>query len=202
MEKKMSPGKNKHPDDSEKFKKKSVKKSEPDEKENVKEAQDPLPENDSPKDGEPEGTDLMQTLKAEIEELKSSRLRQMAEFDNFKKRVSKEKAEVYGYAAACVIETLLPALDNLERALGAASEESELKKGLEMVLAQINDIFGKLGVTEIDCKDQIFDPELHNAAARKEDENYGDNTICEVLQKGYKYNDKVIRHAMVIVANP
>ena len=93
-------------------------------------------------------------------------------------------------------------LDNLERALDAEKEDSSMKKGVEMIATQFKEVMAKMDVHEINALNQPFDPELHNAVNQVQDENYGENTICQVFQKGYQMGDKVIRHAMVVVANP
>jgi len=185
--------------------KKKTKKSE----ENPKTVEKPDDENelteeidDWEEDKNWEGVDLIESLQNEINDLKDSKLRQMAEFDNFRKRFTREKLELYGNAVSDTVLSFLPALDNLERAVQSETEESGLKKGLTMVLSQFKDIFESLQIKEIECENKPFDPEIHNAAGQREDENFESNTVCEVLQKGYMYKEKVIRHPMVIVANP
>ncbi len=125
-------------------------------------------------------------------------LRMMAEYDNFRRRSAKEKDGIYADAFADCISDLLPILDNLERAAGCDQAEA-LKKGLEMTAKAFADALEKMGVTEIETKE--FDPNLHNAVMHIEDENLGDSEIVEVFQKGYTKGDKVIRYAMVKVAN-
>lgn len=141
-------------------------------------------------------------LKAENEELKNKVLRQMAEFDNFKKRTAKEKDEIYTFAKSNCVETILGVIDNFERALSTECADETFKKGVEMIFNQFKDTLTKLGVEEIEALNQPFNPELHNAVNQVEDENFGENTVCQVFQKGYKIGDKVIRHSMVVVANP
>ena len=125
-------------------------------------------------------------------------LRMMAEYDNFRKRSAKEKEGVYADAYADCIGNILPILDNLSRA--AASENYEaVKKGLEMTNKAFEDALSKMGITEIETK--TFDPNLHNAVMHIEDDAYGEGEIVEVFQKGYRKGDKIIRYAMVKVAN-
>ena len=125
-------------------------------------------------------------------------LRMMAEYDNFRKRSAKEKEGVYADAYADCISALLPILDNLERASKSDNLEA-VKKGLEMTVKAFSDALDKMGVTEVAT--ETFDPNLHNAVMHVEDETYGDGQIIEVFQKGYVKGDKVIRYAMVSVAN-
>ena len=125
-------------------------------------------------------------------------LRMMAEYDNFRKRTAKEKEGVYADAYADCIANLLPILDNLERAEKCDNLEG-LKKGLEMTVKAFDDALSKMGITEIETK--TFDPNLHNAVMHVEDETLGESEIVEVFQKGYAKGEKVIRYAMVKVAN-
>jgi molecular chaperone GrpE len=127
-----------------------------------------------------------------------------ADFDNYRKRNKAVVAESYDTASMDVIGAFLPVLDNLERALDSANKSSSsesIAKGIEMVIKQFNDILKKLGVEEIEALGKTFDPELHNAVMRADvEEGVEENTVVEVLQKGYKYKDKVIRCSMVKVA--
>ncbi len=125
-------------------------------------------------------------------------LRMMAEYDNFRKRSAKEKESVYADAYADCIANILPILDNLERASHSDNLEA-VKKGLEMTAKAFEDALAKMGITEIETK--TFDPNLHNAVMHVEDETLGESEIVEVFQKGYAKGDKVIRYAMVKVAN-
>lgn len=128
--------------------------------------------------------------------------RAMAEFDNFRKRTSKEKASMYDDGVRDTIEKLLPVVDNLERAvLTAEDKENPFVKGVIMVLKQFKEIFSSMDVFEIPAMGEKFDPNLHSAVSHIEDENFGENEICVEMMKGYKYKDKVIRHSMVQVAN-
>lgn len=131
--------------------------------------------------------------------------RSMAEFDNFKKRTQKEKDAIYLDAVAGTVEKLLPVLDNCERAAEATAAETEAEKqmqeGVLMIVRQVQEVFEKLGVTEIPAVGEAFDPNLHNAVMHVEDESIGENTVVEVFQKGYQLKERVIRHSMVKVAN-
>ena len=149
-----------------------------------------------------EEDDQINRLKEENEELKNKVLRQMAEFDNFKKRTSREKDELYSYAKADCVSALLGVVDNFERALETECADSQFKQGVEMIFTQMKDTLKKLGVEEIEALNQTFDPEYHNAVNQVEDKNFGENVVCQVFQKGYKLGNKVIRHSMVVVANP
>ena len=125
-------------------------------------------------------------------------LRMMAEYDNFRKRSAKEKESVYADAYADCIGNILPILDNLSRAAGSDNFEA-VKKGLEMTEKAFTDALEKMGITEVETK--TFDPNLHNAVMHVEDETKADGEIVEVFQKGYRKGDKIIRYAMVKVAN-
>ena len=140
-------------------------------------------------------------LRAKLDELNDTYMRMLAEYDNFRKRTAKERDEIYGTAYADAASQLLPIIDNLERAV-AYSEGESLKKGVDMVLSQAIDAFGKMGITEIPAKPgDSFDPELHNAVMHIDDEAFGENEISKVLQKGWKKGDRIIRHTLVEVAN-
>ena len=138
-------------------------------------------------------------LEEELKKEKDNYMRLFAEFDNFRKRTSREKTEAYGDSAAKTIGAILPALDNFERALDAPCEDENFKKGVEMIFTQLNSILEKLGVTEIAALGAPFDPNFHNAIKQVESEGAESDTVCEVFQKGYKLGDRVIRTAMVAV---
>lgn len=129
--------------------------------------------------------------------------RTAAEFDNYKKRTQKEKEALSLDASIDTISSLLPVVDNLERALKAAEEmeANPLKEGVEMVMRQLNECLGKLGVEPISAVGNSFDPELHNAVMHVTDEEQGENVVLEEFQKGYVMKGKVVRHSMVKVAN-
>ncbi len=139
-----------------------------------------------------------------IEELTDRLTRQMAEFDNFRKRTEKEKSQMYEIGAKDIIEKMLPVVDNFERGLDAVKEEDKedpFIQGMEMVYKQLMTVLGELGVKPIEAVGKEFDPNLHNAVMHVEDENFGENIIAEEFQKGYMYRDSVVRHSMVKVAN-
>ena len=130
-----------------------------------------------------------------------SYLRLAADYDNFRKRTIKEKEASYGHGKADAVEKLLPVYDNLERALNQPTEDAAYKKGVEMTFNQLISIFNSLGVEVFGNVGDEFDPNLHNAVMHTEDENFGENVICQVFQKGFKLGDKIVRFAMVQVAN-
>ena len=132
---------------------------------------------------------------------RDAHLRVAAEFDNFRKRTIKEKEASYGNGKADAVEKLLPVYDNLERALNQPTEDEAFKKGVEMTMNQLVGIFSGLGVEIFGNVGEEFDPNFHNAVMHLEDENFGENTICQVFQKGFKLGEKIIRFAMVQVAN-
>ncbi len=140
----------------------------------------------------------LEEKEAAMKECEDKYLRMMAEYDNFRKRSAKEREGVYADAYADCIANLLPILDNLERASGSDNLEA-VKKGLEMTGKAFGDALEKMGVAEVETK--VFDPNLHNAVMHIEDEALGESEIVEVFQKGYVKGDKVIRYAMVKVAN-
>ena len=130
-----------------------------------------------------------------------SYLRLAAEYDNYRKRTLKEKEQSYGNGKADAVEKLLPVYDNLERALNQATEDEAYKKGVEMTMNQLVSIFTTLGVEIFGAPGDTFDPNLHNAVMHTEDESVEENTITQVFQKGFKMGDKIVRFAMVQVAN-
>lgn len=151
-------------------------------------------------------TELLREKEAALAELADKYMRLAAEYDNFRRRSQKEKEALFGEAVAEVIKVWLPVIDNLDRAEFAAekyeSEEAgKLAAGISMIQKQVDEVLEKLGVEEIDCCDKPFDPELHDAVMHIEDENHGPSTVVEVLRKGYRRQDRIIRHVMVKVAN-
>ena len=157
------------------------------------------PEEESPKD------DLQAQLDKANEELKKQKellLRTAAEYDNYRKRTEREKLALYSDATSAAVTEFLPVADNLERALEQKDCSMEdLRKGVEMVQTQMKSALKKLGVIEMGEIGDPFNPDLHNAVSHVDDETAGENTITQVFQKGYKIDDKVVRHAMVQVAN-
>ncbi len=143
----------------------------------------------------------IEELKAELN-LKSDQLmRTAAEFDNFKKRTEREKASVAEFAKAGLIKQLLPIIDNIDRASAADRESADYIKGIEMIVKQFESVVSNLNIEEIAKAGDSFDPNYHEAVMHIEDESVGENTVVEVLQKGYKIGSTVIRAAMVKVAN-
>ena len=128
-------------------------------------------------------------------------LRLAAEYDNYRKRTAREKENLWTDAKSDTIQAFLPVYDNLERALKQETADEAFKKGVEMTMNQLKEVFAKLGVTEIDAQGKPFDPNLHNAVMHIEDENLGENTVAQVFQAGFMLGEKVIRFAMVQVAN-
>ncbi len=143
----------------------------------------------------------IEELEKEQAALNDRYLRVCAEYDNFRKRSQKEKDALYGDIKANTVSCFLPVYDNLERALKQGTEDEAYRKGVEMIMTQFNTTLEKMGVTAIDCLGEKFDPALHNAVMHVDDEEKGENEIVEVFQKGFKLGDKVIRFAMVKVAN-
>ena len=138
----------------------------------------------------------------QLESVKDQFVRLTAEYDNYRKRTTKEKDNIYQDAKADTIKEFLAVYDNLERAMATeGDEDSPHKKGLEMIFHQYQEILKKLGVTEIEAKGQPFDPEKHNAVMHIDDESWGENVVAQVFQAGFMLGDKVIRHAIVQVAN-
>ena len=130
-----------------------------------------------------------------------SYLRLAADYDNFRKRSQKEKEQSYGNGKADAVEKLLPVYDNLERALNQETVDEAYKKGVEMTMTQLVSIFSGLGVEIFGEVGDTFDPNIHNAVMHTEDENVAENTITQVFQKGFKLGEKIVRFAMVQVAN-
>lgn len=139
-----------------------------------------------------------------IEDLSDKLLRQMAEFDNFRKRTEKEKSAMYEIGAKDIIEKLLPVVDNFERGFLSVAEEEKgdaFVTGMEMVYKQMMTMLEGVGVKPIEAVGQEFNPDLHNAVMHVEDDTVGDNMVVEEFQKGYTYRDSVVRYSMVKVAN-
>ena len=140
-------------------------------------------------------------LEQQIEDLTDRLKRNMAEFDNFRKRTEKEKSSMYIIGAKDIIEKILPVVDNFERGLAQATEGDPFAEGMEKIYRQLTTTLESLGVEPIEAVDKEFNPDLHNAVMHVEDESVGDNIIVEELQKGYTYKGFVVRHSMVKVAN-
>lgn len=137
-------------------------------------------------------------LAEELSQEKDKYLRLAAEYDNFRRRSQKEKEQIYADSYADIIEQLLPIIDNFEMARNF-SDGDKLAEGVKMILTQASEVFEKMGVAEIETK--VFDPNVHNAVMHIDDDSYGEGEIVEVFRKGYRRGDKIIRYAMVKVAN-
>ena len=136
----------------------------------------------------------------ELAELNDRFLRLAAEYDNYRRRTAQEQERIYGDAYAAALSAMFPVVDNLERAAQYSDGES-VAKGVTMILKSVEETLQKLGVTEIEAMGKTFDPEYHNAVLHVDDEAFGESEIVEVLQKGYMKGDRVLRYAMVKVAN-
>ena len=145
--------------------------------------------------------ELIDNQKKELEEKDDRLKRLMAEFDNFKKRSSKEREGLYNSLVSDIFTSLLPVIDNLEKAVKVETKDSNYKQGVEMELKQFKDVLTANGVKEIDTIGKTFDPELHEAVGSVVDENLGEKEIKEEYRKGYIIDGKVIRHSLVVVAN-
>jgi len=139
--------------------------------------------------------------KDEIEEKEDRIKRLMAEFENFKKRSDKERTNLYNSVMGDVVTSLLPVLDNLEKAAKVETKDEQYKNGVEMVLNQFKDVLKANGVKEIETVGKKFDPSIHEAVSLVQDENLGEKEIKEEFRKGYMIGDKVLRHSLVVVAN-
>ena len=165
-------------------------------------------EEDAPQDKEKKGffgkkKEKKDAKDTQIEDLTDRLKRQMAEFENFRKRTEKEKSTMYEMGARDMIERILPVVDNFERGLTSVPEEGEkaFAEGMEMIYKQLMKVLEECGVKAIEAVGQPFDPDFHNAVLHIEDESLGENIVAQELQKGYMYRDTVIRHSMVQVAN-
>ena len=179
------------------------------EKEAAEEAAEPTEETE----GSEEGSGFMKKFgrknkkdkkDEKIEELTDRLTRQMAEFDNFRKRTEKEKSQMYEVGAKDIIEKILPVVDNFERGLDAVKEEEKddpFVQGMEKVYKHLMTTLEEIEVKPIEAVGKEFDPNLHNAVMHVEDENFGENIVAEEFQKGYTYRDSIVRHSMVKVAN-
>lgn len=143
----------------------------------------------------------LESLKNQTAQQEDKYLRLAAEYDNYRKRTAKEKGSLWTDVKADTAAAFLPVYDNLERALKQTTADEAYKKGVEMTMTQLKEVLSKLGITEIPALGQPFDPNLHNAVMHIEDESLGENTVAEVFQAGFQCGEKVIRFAMVKVAN-
>lgn len=168
--------------------------------EKVEEKSDSKKEKKSKKESKKE-SEIKEAAEKLINAEKEKYLRLCAEYDNYRKRSQKERESLYADIKADTLLKFLPVYDNLERALAQPTADEAYRKGVEMIMTQFNTTLEKLGIKEIEAKGQTFDPNIHNAVMHIEDESFGENEVVEVFQKGFKLNDKVIRFAMVKVAN-
>ena len=143
----------------------------------------------------------IESQKVQIDETEDRLKRVAAEFDNYKKRSSKERDGLYNSLISDIVSNFLPILDNLEKAVEAETKDEEYKKGIELVLKQFKDVLAAKGVTEIETIGKTFDPELHEAVSSVQDSTKGEKEIVQEYRKGYMIGNRVIRHSMVIVAN-
>lgn len=149
-----------------------------------------------------EEAEKLEQLAKDLESLKDQHLRLAAEYDNYRKRTAKEKEQIYSDAKIATVKEFLAVYDNLERAVAQeGDDDSPHKKGMEMIFHQFEEILTKMGVEKIDAVGQPFDPEKHSAVMHIEDENLGENTVAEVFQQGFTLSGKVLRFAVVKVAN-
>ena len=186
---------------------------EQDTEETVEEAAEEAAEPTEETEGSEEGSGFMKKFgrknkkdkkDEKIEELTDRLTRQMAEFDNFRKRTEKEKSQMYEIGAKDIIEKILPVVDNFERGIAAVPEEEKsnpFAEGMEKIYKQLMTTLEEIGVKPIEAVGQEFDPDFHNAVMHVEDEGLGENIIAEEFQKGYMYRESVVRHSMVKVAN-
>ena len=185
--------------------------SQPDPEQETKSAPEPETEEKSEKTAQKkkekytftrEQVEQMELAAKQLESVKDQFIRQTAEYENYRKRTTKEKEGIYQDAKADTIKEFLAVYDNLERASAAGGgEDSPHKKGLDMIFQQYKEILAKLGVEEIEAQGQPFDPEWMNAVMHVENDSFGENTVAQVFQAGFRMGDKVIRHAIVQVAN-
>ena len=167
------------------------------------ETEEKQPENkeEAKEEQKPEEQPAEEKKPADYAALNDRYLRLCAEYDNFRKRSQKEKDALYGDVRANTLREFLPVYDNLVRALAQPTEDEAYKKGVEMIMAQFKATMEKLGVSEMDCLGKTFDPAFHNAVMHVDDPEKGDNEIVEVFQQGFVMGEKIVRHAMVKVAN-
>ncbi len=176
-------------------------------KENIEEI-DKINENSQEETDEANNDEYITKLKDDLSEQRKKAdeyfdhlKRNMAEFDNFKKRMAKEKESMYATIVCDFLAELLPIMDNFEKAMQATTTDESFKSGIEMIYNSLNDTLKKAGLEEIEAIGKEFDPNFHEAVMHIEDEKYGEKEVVEVFRKGYKLGEKVIRHSMVKVAN-
>ena len=173
--------------------------------ENINQAQEPVEEILEEEVVTEEAADPLQAeveaLKAQLAQQEDKYLRLAAEYENYRRRTTREKEAIWSDAKGDAASAFLPVYDNLERALKQETADEAYKKGVEMTMNQLKTVLEKLGITEIPAKGQTFDPNLHNAVMHIENEELGENVVSEVFQAGFQLGEKVIRFAMVQVAN-
>ena len=170
------------------------------EKELTPETEEEVKAQDTPEETPPEPTELEKAEAAYAAE-HDKYLRLAAEYDNFRKRTAKEKEALFGDATAATISAFLAVYDNMERACATPTEDENYKKGVELIFAELCKVLENLKVETIAPQGEAFDPNFHSAVMHEENENFGENTVSEVFQKGMKLGDRVIRPAIVKVAN-
>ena len=167
-------------------------------------SENPAEENTDQTDNSNECDDIsakISELESKLNDSEDKYLRLFAEYDNFRKRTSKEKIEAFGNATAKCVENILPVMDSFERAIIAECTDEAYKNGMNMIFNQFKSVLDKLDVKEVPALGEDFDPNLHNAVTKVDSEDFESGKICQVYQKGYKIGDKLIRPAMVVVAN-
>ncbi len=153
----------------------------------------------SGKEGDGEGSELTR-LQAEASEMRDLAQRKQAEFENYRKRMERERLDLARYAGADVIKEVLPVLDNLERALGAGGSDAQLRDGVAIIHRQLQEILTRLGLAEVESQGKVFDPHVHEAVSQDETEEHPEGTVLNVFQKGYLFKNRLVRPAMVSVA--
>ncbi|MGN0676736.1 MAG: nucleotide exchange factor GrpE [Ruminococcus sp.] len=174
----------------------------PDVQEDISE--NPAEDNTDQNDNSNECDDIsakISELESKLNDSEDKYLRLFAEYDNFRKRTSKEKIEAFGNATAKCVENILPVIDSFERAIIAECSDEAYKNGMTMIFNQFKSVLDKLDVKEVPALGEDFDPNLHNAVTKVDSEDFESGKICQVYQKGYKIGDRLIRPAMVVVAN-
>ena len=180
-----------------------TKKTEKDQKTHIPESEN-IPEDEQLKEEKTEEKQKEETCEEvkEDEDLNTKYLRLMADFQNYKKRTEKQKSEIHAYANEKIVLKLIEVMDNFERALGADNSDGDgFRQGIEMIFKQLSDVLADSGVKEIETENAVFDPNFHNAVMMEDTDEVESGMISEVLQKGYTLNGRVIRPAMVKVAN-
>lgn len=166
----------------------------------TKAAEEQMPAEDTTEEKAPEMTEL-EKKEEELATERDKYLRLAAEYDNFRKRTTREKEALFGDATAATVSAFLAVYDNMERAIATPSTDENYKKGVELIFSELENTLSKLKVEVIAPQGETFDPNFHSAVMHEENENFGENTVSEVFQKGFKLGERVIRPAIVKVAN-